>query len=159
MLFLILTLGYLEQMFLKCFVCVLLSACRKSQVIFFFLLIWTAMNKKCFLQKVFSLLSAAHNFLFTICSANFALLRFYIFLVCFVVQWPCHQFQKFLFPQEVISHSCSPNLASCIFDPCGCWICLSWSLDVFADGTLYQLEQTFSSFFLWLNKGEVSYCS
>ena len=127
-LFLFLTLGYFKEMFWKCFVCVPLSACRRSQAIVFFLLTWTAMNEKCFLQ--FTILSAAQNFLFTISSVNFALLHFYL-LMYFVVQWTSHQFQKFLFPQEVISQSCSPNLANCTFDPSGCWICILWNLEVF----------------------------
>lgn len=122
------TLGYFKQMFLKRFVCIPLSACRKSQVNFFLLLSWTAMNEKCFLQ--FIILSAARNFLFTIFSANFALLHFCL-LICFVVQWTSHQFQKFLFPQDIISQSYSPNLGNCTFDPSGCWICISWILEVF----------------------------
>ena len=62
---------------------------------FFFLLTWTAMNEKCFLQ--FSILSAAQNFLFTISSVNFALLHFYL-LIYFVVQWTSHQISKVSFP-------------------------------------------------------------
>lgn len=121
---------------------------------FFFLLTWTAMNEKCFLQ--FSIFSAAHNFLFTIFSANFPLLHFYL-LFYFIIQWTSHQFQKFLFPQELISQSCSPNLAKCTFDPSGRWVCISyfscisyisWCFSItFAIGNLYQLEQPFSLHF------------